>query len=82
MYITSYLSYIIQFHEKVKWENLLLTRHRPAISHWGDSIESVWQFRQGVVSNLVWPLEIAKIKVENKVNWAVFIVVKKIEKKF
>ena len=57
--------YIIQFHGKVKGENLLLTRHKPTISHWADVVEPVRKFGQRAFSSLVW-LETTKIKVENK----------------
>ena len=59
--------YLIQFHEKVKGENSLLTRQKPTISHWADVVERepVGQFGHRLVSNLVW-LETAKINVENK----------------
>ena len=51
---------------KITVENLLLTRHKPTISHWGEAVEPVRYFGNRVVSNLVW-LETAKIKVENNI---------------
>ena len=52
----------------MKGVNLLITRHKPTISHWADVVEHepVGQFGHRVVSKLVW-LETAKIKVENKI---------------
>ena len=58
---------------------MLLTRHKPTISHWADVVERepVGQFGHRLVSNLVW-LETVKIKVENKM---VFIIVKMFQRR-